>query len=76
MTSLIVGCSIISASLQELTESANERLNVSTVMVFCYLRIYCKIVGVMLSTALAKNHAKPANGDTSSVKKINKFQFS
>ena len=33
---------------------------------------WCQI----LSTALAKNHAKPANGDTSSVKKINNFQFS
>ena len=29
----------------------------------------------VLSTALAKNHAKPANGDTSPIKKINNFQF-
>ena len=30
----------------------------------------------MLSTALAKNHAKPAKGDTSHVTKMNIFCFS
>ena len=29
----------------------------------------------MLSTALAKNHAKPAKGDTSHVTKMNIFLF-
>ena len=29
-----------------------------------------------LSTALAKNHAKPAKGDTSHVTKMNIFRFS
>ena len=33
------------------------------------------LVAELLSTALAKNHAKPANGDTSPIKKINNFQF-
>ena len=31
---------------------------------------------LMLSTALAKNHAKPAKGDTSHVTKMNIFCFS
>ena len=30
----------------------------------------------ILSTALAKNHAKPAKGDTSHVTKMNIFRFS
>ena len=38
----------------------------------CPVTIY---VTKFLSTALAKNHAKPANGDTSPIKKINNFQF-
>ena len=31
---------------------------------------------VLLSTALARNHAKPAKGDTSHVTKMNLFCFS
>ena len=47
---------------------------------YCLLIIYPgirhQIVTQVLSTALAKNHAKPAKGDTSHVTKMNLFCFS
>ena len=47
-------------------------------MLACLERILCTVVisYEVLSTALAKNHAKPAKGDTSHVTKMNFFCFS